>query len=239
MDRCPYCAQGQPAPVRGRDQVPLLGCGLCGTSPGAREWSTRRWPCLHPRDEKRPVEQRLVGLTELYDERTHGPRAFGGDFGGQRVCLLCLLERQRVLLRERAYEISYLVGEVDDARRRAEPAMTERDVLGEQLQAALQRLGRLEGHVAERDMFEQQRDAAYARIRHLDAHVNVLAGQREAADKRVSHQKKRNLQECAFSCGCYRRSIPTCPRLCRAPARRQTPSHATAIAPVGSNRRAS
>ena len=179
MDRCPYCAQGQPAPVRGRDQVPLLGCGLCGTSPGAREWSTRRWPCLHPRDEKRPVEQRLVGLTELYDERTHGPRAFGGDFGGQRVCLLCLLERQRVLLRERAYEISYLVGEVDDARRRAEPAMTERDVLGEQLQAALQR-----------------REAADKRVSHLQGQLAQVVAPAQACPACSSLSKHKPMECC-------------------------------------------
>jgi len=149
MDRCPLCAAGQLAPVRGRSQVPVHGCGLCGVScgvgAGGHGWSKRRWPCGHERDPSAPVERRLDGLTERYDERTHGPRAFGGDF----VCLRCVLERQQFLLRERADEISYLVGEADVARRGAEPAMTERDVLAEQLQAALQRISHLQGQLAQ------------------------------------------------------------------------------------------
>ena len=127
----------------------MHGCGLCGVScgvgAGGHGWSKRRWPCGHERDPSAPVERRLDGLTERYDERTHGPRAFGGDF----VCLRCVLERQQFLLRERADEISYLVGEADVARRGAEPAMTERDVLAEQLQAALQRISHLQGQLAQ------------------------------------------------------------------------------------------
>ena len=96
-------------------------------------------------DQAMPVEKPSDGLSDAYDMNEHGPRAFGG----QRVCLRCVLERQRVLLRERAYEISYLVGEFDDARLGAEPAMTERDVLAEQLQAALQRISHLQGQLAQ------------------------------------------------------------------------------------------
>ena len=111
MDGCPHCAAGQPV-ARGRDQVPHDGCALCGASvqgKGPRSgamWTRRRRSCGHEMDPAAPLEKTSAGAFGVYDPSAHGPRLFDGPAGGpQRVCVLCMLERERWCRRQRDAEL--------------------------------------------------------------------------------------------------------------------------------------
>ena len=84
-----------------------------------------------------PVEKPSAGAFGVYDLSAHGPRLFGGPAGGpQRVCVLCMLDRERWCRRQRDAELGFVAGLLCDARCSLEPTMTERDVLAGELEAA-------------------------------------------------------------------------------------------------------
>ena len=111
-------------------------------------WTRRRRSCGHEMDPAAPLEKTSAGAFGVYDPSAHGPRLFDGPAGGpQRVCVLCMLERERWCRRQRDAELGFVAGMMCDAQRILEPTMTERDVLAGELESANQRISHLQVQV--------------------------------------------------------------------------------------------